>query len=259
MNSEFRINGNAPTPLDRDQRHKRCFRRANSALSIRRRQAARSFTIIEMLVVLAIIGLVTTMTLPMLIPFMRGRKLDQAAEMVKTACLMARSKAVQQRRKFCVTLLEVAGAVVITDYEELRDHEELPGKPAGDDQIPFCPHDLYNYGGANDRERADNRFNILESVTAERILYLPEGCRFDFSDASTDYPGWTYIFLPSGGAWTLQPDAYNARNNSYWAETTLMDSGRSPTGVCINGPANPDGAESVTVIVYATTGQARSD
>ena len=59
-----------------------------------------------MLVVLGIIGLVTAMSLPMIIPFMRGRQIEQSADIVKSACRRAKGRAVKERKRFCVVILE---------------------------------------------------------------------------------------------------------------------------------------------------------
>jgi len=82
-----------------------------------------------MLVVLGIIGLVTAMAIPMMIPFMRGRKIEQSADMVKSACLMARGRAVKERKRFCVVVLEVERKIYVCDYEQLR--YVLPVKETG--------------------------------------------------------------------------------------------------------------------------------
>jgi len=207
----------------------------------------RAFTLVEMLVVLAIIGLVAAMSVPMILPFMRGRKLGLAADVVKSACVLARSKAIQQKRMINVTLLEQTdfqhgGGVIITDYEKLRD------AVGGDPQKPFCAHYLGNYLSP------DDRFAQLRTNALERVRYLPEGCRFDLDGDNSDTTGgWTYIFLPTGGVWTLPANAENKRDN--WSQTTYLAEGR-PSGPVILGPGE---GESVTVIVYATTGQAVSE
>ena len=85
-----------------------------------RRCSAAAFTLIEMMVVLAIIGLVLAMSIPMLTPFMRGRKVEQAAQAVKSSCILARSRAVKQRQRYSVTLLESERTVYVNDYEQLR-------------------------------------------------------------------------------------------------------------------------------------------
>jgi type II secretory pathway pseudopilin PulG len=81
---------------------------------------------IEMLVVLGIVALVTAMTLPMIIPMMRTRKLDSAVDTVKSAIILARSKAVQSRRMMNLTLLQQTDAthgagMIVTDYDALRE------------------------------------------------------------------------------------------------------------------------------------------
>ncbi len=62
-----------------------------------------------MLVVLGIVALVAAITLPMIVPIMRARALDSALDTVKTACNLARSTAIQQRRMMNLTLLQTDG------------------------------------------------------------------------------------------------------------------------------------------------------
>ena len=74
-----------------------------------------------MLVVLGIVGLVAAVTLPMIIPIMRARQLDSSLDIVKTACTLARSTAIQQRRMVNLTLLQTTDSthgagVVLTGY-----------------------------------------------------------------------------------------------------------------------------------------------
>lgn len=285
----------------------------HSLFTIRRRKAA-AFTLTEMMVVVGIIGLVAAMTIPMMIPFMRGRKLDQTAEAVKTACLLARSKAIQQRRMISVTLLEAERMVIINDYERFRQtipirergfaddsvstdtllrdtytanlsgyYVTLIGGPgfgqqrridstngltltvdqpwtqvgawtapeAGDEYLiggkdykDVCPHYIGNYVDAAEREE------ILTLLTLQEPAVLPEGCRFDLADNGGihEADGWTYVFLPTGGAWTLPTTANNSRDD--WSETTYMSGPRLYA---------PDDRESTTIVVYAMTGQARSE
>jgi len=81
---------------------------------------------IEMLVVLGIIALVTAMTLPMIVPMMRTRTLDSAVDTVKSACILARSTAIRQRKIMNLTFLQQTDALhgpgmIITDYDALRE------------------------------------------------------------------------------------------------------------------------------------------
>ena len=74
-----------------------------------------------MLVVLGIIALVTGITLPMLVPMMRTRTLDSALDTVKSACNLARSTAIQQRRMMNLTFLQQTDSahgpgIVLTPY-----------------------------------------------------------------------------------------------------------------------------------------------
>jgi type II secretory pathway pseudopilin PulG len=205
-----------------------------------------AFTLVEIMVVLGIIGLVMTLSLPLLIPLMRSGKLDNASDTVKSSCVLARSKAIQERRTFAVTLFQAERAVIITDYEDLRT---AAGYPA---QQPFCPHFLDNYSAATETEQSNARWENIKAKAVERIRYIPEGCRFAF-DPDVNWPCWTYIFLPNGSAWSLPPSAQNSR--STWSIATYMLGGR-PSGPHIYGPQD---RESTTIVVYATTGQAMSE
>ena len=77
---------------------------------------------VEMLVVLGIIAMVAAMTLPMLVPMMRTRTLDSALDTVKSACNLARSTAIQQRKMINLTFLQQTDAthgpgIVMTGYD----------------------------------------------------------------------------------------------------------------------------------------------
>ena len=221
----------------------------------------RAFTLIEMLVVLGIIGLVMAMSLPMLIPFMRGRKLDHAADVVKSSCLLARSKAIQQKRMINVTLLEFENCVIITDYETIRENTRLASPPK-----KCCAHYVQTEvtdppGTWTD---ADDRHEQLQNYAIERIRTLPEGCAFDLRNAPEDYDrrsldarrAWTYVFLPTGAVWSLPTDARNDSNT--WTQTTYLKN-NDPSGPRIVGPIRSDSeANSVTIIAYSMTGQVRS-
>lgn len=235
-----------------------------------------AFTLVEMLVVIGIIALVAAMSIPMITPFTRTRKLDQAAEVVKSACLLARSKAVRERRMFSVTLLEAERQIFITDYEMLRDtiydSDDPPvtphDKPLGDPQKPYCAHYLDNYldSSATNEAKYVARAAALEYFSeqiGERVRTLPEGCTFNLDgnknasgdDITNDYIGWTWVFLPNGSVWTLRPGAENERGGSDWLLTTYMSGGK-PAGPVIFGP---QGQTSATIVVYAMSGQVVSE
>lgn len=214
------------------------------------RSGRRAFTLVEMLVVLGIIALVMSMSIPMFVPMTRQGKLDSAADAVKSACLLARSKAIQERRPYSVTLFQAERAIVLNDYEVLR----ASGAPAKfPPQIPYAPNSLDNYlPGPGTPE---DRWDVVEGHAAERIRYLPEGCRFDLGQytPAIEQPAWTYVFLPNGSAWTLPPNAGNDRNT--WSVTTHMDNGK-PSGPRVFGPEDREWTD---IVVYATTGQPISE
>lgn len=223
----------------------------NLRFSLRRRSA---FTLIEILTVLGIMALVAVLSLPMLIPMMRSRSIENAADMVKTACIQARSKAIQERRMMCVTVLESERCVLITGYDDVAKHVltawALPTPKPGF----VCPHYVSNWASA------DDRFEQLKTLAVNGVQYLPEGCRFDLDndsplDNTPEPQGWTWVFLPNGSAHTLTTSAVNARDGQNWVLTTYMVGGK-PAGPRIYAPENRD---SVTILVYGTTGQVMSE
>ena len=87
-----------------------------------------------MLVVIGIIILISAISLPVFLSLGKGGKLRQAKATVTGACLVARSRAIRERRKFSVTLLErPRKCVIITDYSRLENI--LPLAETGDCDI----------------------------------------------------------------------------------------------------------------------------
>ena len=87
----------------------------------RRRRSSSAFTLIEMLVVIGIIILVSAVSLPVFLSMGKGGKLRQAKATITGACLVARSRAIRERRKFSVTVLEREKCVIINDYSLLEN------------------------------------------------------------------------------------------------------------------------------------------
>ena len=309
----------------------------------RRRGTARdAFTLVEMMVVIGIILLVTGMAVPIVLVVNKGAKLRQAKEMVKTACLVARSQAISERKKVCVTLLQNEKQIIIYDYDAVRESfpveeegtgeaffgasENDPGEFLRDSETdewdgayltvtdPACPafntrmridhrsnavqrrliltepwpviagwdptgqNVTYRIGGGDEdyvspnrlnnyeasatdtsEEKSNRRYQFLKDVHLNRIRTLPEGCRFDLvldktSTPLPEYPAFTYVFLPTGGAWTLTARATN-KVSDHWLQSTLTQGTgtHKPTGPRIYGPQDEGYAD---VVVYAMTGQA---
>ncbi len=249
------------------------FSRLGGAPSPRRAggkaRSAAAFTLIEMLVVLAIIGVVAAMSLPLVLPMMRRKSIDQATEQVKSSLIFARSRAIQTQRMVNVTFLARERAIVVSDYDVLR----------GSTRPPFCAHNTFNYEpygnttAGNRVAKADDRFIKLTAaavpVGSSTIQYLPEGCNFDLGVGATYDPNdgarvaLTYIFLPGGSVWTLPPSADTGLRDveDGWIKTTLTGSNGKPIGPIIIGPQRkgPNDVSTVQVAVYAMTGQVTSE
>ena len=146
------------------------------------------------------------------------------------------------------------------------DEEYVIGEPPHD---YVWPHLLANYDVdgtyTTDEQRRNKRHEFLKTMTVERIRTLPEGCNFDLDDDEATYDhtnpsnhGWTYVFLPTGGVWTVNTDATDAAENEQndKLETTYLDAHDKPAGPRIYGPRDETWAR---VIVYAMTGQALTE
>ena len=302
-------------------------------------QSRRSFTLIEMLVVIGIILLVSAISLPLFIGMSKSGKLGQAEETIESACLIARSRAITKRRKFSVTILEYEKCVIVNDYSLLenllplaesgdcqdsssdtlegdsvswaanewagyyvtlskgdgigqqrliksntadtltvdQEWQKIEGTSwqypqssdqyltGGKDALVVCPHHIHNFdptGSYTDEEKARTRYDILKTFAIGGIRSLPDGVSLDLDDDSATYDprspqrhAWTWIFLPTGGAITLDADAQNQRDE-HWHKTTFTSpSTNKPAGPRIYGPNDE---QSSIIIVYAMTGQAQS-
>jgi len=292
-----------------------------------------------MLVVIGIILLVSAISLPLFIGMSKSGKLRQAEETIEGACLVARSRAITNRRKFSVTVLEYEKCVIVNDYSLLEnllpivesgdcrdsssdtlegdsvswaanewrgyyvtlskgegigqqrliksnttdtltvDQEWQPVQGAswqypqsGDEYLiggktapVVCPHYLGNFdltGLATDEEKARKRYDILKAFAIGGIRTLPDGVSLDLDDDSATYDprspqrhAWTWVFLPSGAAHTLDTEAQNQRDQ-HWHETTFTSpSTNKPAGPRIYGPNDE---QSSVITVYAMTGQTQS-
>jgi prepilin-type N-terminal cleavage/methylation domain-containing protein len=83
------------------------------------RQRRQGFTLLESMVVLAILGVVAALALPGMLPMIHKAKLDGAAEIVAGVVVQARTRAMSARRCVRVRLETVAGQPNVV-AEELR-------------------------------------------------------------------------------------------------------------------------------------------
>ena len=116
-----------------------------------RRSDPRGFTLVEMLVVIAIIVLVTSMSIPLMLPFMRSRRMGQAVEFVMASARRARSRAVTERKEIDLVFNEPAGSISIREHGQT----DVLEKPL---YMPEGVRLNANWSGGTDTDYADTCF-----------------------------------------------------------------------------------------------------
>jgi prepilin-type N-terminal cleavage/methylation domain-containing protein len=87
------------------------------------------FTLVEMLVVIAIIILVSVVAVPAITPFLKGQRLNKGARIVQASALAARTMAINSRQTCVLVFDSIYSKLSITDTNTtvlVRD-EFLPG------------------------------------------------------------------------------------------------------------------------------------
>jgi prepilin-type N-terminal cleavage/methylation domain-containing protein len=87
------------------------------------------FTLIEMLVVIAIIILISVSAIPAITPFLKGQRLNKGARIVQAQALAARVMAINSRQKRRLVLDSTYSklSIIGTDTTILAKEEFLPG------------------------------------------------------------------------------------------------------------------------------------
>jgi len=75
----------------------------------------RGFTLTELLVVIGIIALVSVITVPAMVPFLRGQRLRAGARTVQSAILAARTQAIRRRAVYHVQFDHTNQKMTIAD------------------------------------------------------------------------------------------------------------------------------------------------
>jgi len=83
-----------------------------------RKHAQQGFTLTELMVVIGIIVLVSLMTIPVMIPFMRGQRMRAGARIVQSAILRARTQAIRQRAIYQVQFNQTYQKMTISDLDD---------------------------------------------------------------------------------------------------------------------------------------------
>jgi len=121
------------------------FARKNSGVK------RHAFTLIELLLVVAILGVAAAVTLPSFVRSMRGNRLRTAAQTVVMAGRYARSMAVLQQREMAVTFDLAGGAISVagSGAAPARKEDEDTGQ-----DVPAPPPTAEEFGGEARQSRA---------------------------------------------------------------------------------------------------------
>jgi prepilin-type N-terminal cleavage/methylation domain-containing protein len=115
------------------------------------------FTLVEMLVVIAIIILVSVVAVPAITPFLKGQRLNKGARIVQAQALAARVMAINSRetRRLVLDSINYKLSIIGTDTTILAKAEFLPDTiefgtstgswPAGTSTVSFDPNGSADY------------------------------------------------------------------------------------------------------------------
>ena len=115
------------------------------------------FTLVEMLVVIAIIILVSVVAVPAITPFLKGQRLNKGARIVQASALAARTMAINSRetRRLVFDSINHKLSIIGTDTTILSKAEFLPDTiefgtstgswPAGTSTVSFDPNGSADY------------------------------------------------------------------------------------------------------------------
>lgn len=134
------------------------------------------FTLVEMLVVIAIIILISVSAIPAITPFLKGQRLNKGARIVQASALAARTMAINSRKtrllvfdstNYKLTIKDETGSTVLGKEEFLPDTIEFGTSTgtwtAGTSTVSFDPNgtaDTSNLGTVIIQDKQGNTKNL---------------------------------------------------------------------------------------------------
>jgi len=142
-----------------------------------------AFTLVEMLVVIAIIAIVAAMSVVAFAPLMRGQTLSQAASIIQSSIWQARDYAATHRTKATLYLDTEKGKVLIfktpDDADEYADPAIADPEPVSKPE--FLPESVnlvtFSFGTKSDQPViADKEGNFTnDNQLTDRLVFHPSG------------------------------------------------------------------------------------
>jgi len=144
----------------------------------------RAFTLVEMLLVLAIIGIITAITIPRLGGVIKGSRLKSASRTVIRLGRYARSMAVLHQRP-AVIVFDIDGGEIAVNIDNSRmSHQQ---QSSGNDQQPSEDEESETEKEATDKEREWGMKVKLDKVRIASVIYGDNGKNFETGKCSIVY------------------------------------------------------------------------
>ncbi len=146
------------------------------------RQQRLGFTLMEVIVVLAIIAIVGAMALPAFDSWMQSQQLSESVDQLRTHLLQARTRAMEESRAYRFAWDENGSSYRIAP-DEIEDWPDLVASQAG----PMLGNSMQTSG------------LVIEHTLGDKVKFLP-------SEASMGLGPIYILFKPSGEAVVLSSD-----------------------------------------------------